>query len=180
MFVLLGTFYPICRIAEYVIVFHSIGKCLMENCVIMDDRIGGIALFQNFVIEHFDVLRFYFCQKQIQLLKMRSDTSGDHIVITFIGGSFHQRFYDFQPFIHIIRHQKPNAVHIFHGFFRFVCPFQVLQEFQSTTLVSFHWQACADRFLFSSAVYIVADDGVIDAFSFINTSCYHKISPRII
>ena len=58
-----------------VIVFHRIGKCLMENCVIMDDRIGGVALFQNFVIEHFDVFRFYFCQKQIQFFKMGSDTS---------------------------------------------------------------------------------------------------------
>ena len=45
MFVLLGTLYPIRRIAEYVIVFYSIGKCLMKNCVIMDDRIGGVALF---------------------------------------------------------------------------------------------------------------------------------------
>ena len=170
--VFLGTVDLIGRVLGEDVLFHRTLKGLADDSVVMDDRVGGVAVVEDGLIKVFNVLGCERAELNCGGGKVGNHPRFHHEGIALIGGGGDRGLYTVQPFFHVVHEQHlclgsvftdgSGCGFLFAFFLKFVLHPNLVQGFLSLAFAgSGNRELGGDPLCLPFAVYLQVKDGII-------------------
>ena len=98
------------RVGFQIILADGILERFTEDGVVVNDRVGGVALQQDLLLKLIQHLRRDLAQLQAQRLKILCDAPGDHPIVADKGCRLDGCFMDLHPLVEIVQKQHLRLV----------------------------------------------------------------------